>query len=123
MHVKRVQFSLPSKDLKGSLQYYTEGLLFTEVFDFKEYCTVALDQFWLSFVPSDGVRMPVRESTSGCLFSVELDDIHSYYERVRATGRVRFKQELEIMQPGVWQFSVVDNNGYFLGFSMPNRAT
>jgi predicted enzyme related to lactoylglutathione lyase len=121
MHVEEFHLNLPSKDLKGSLQFYTEGLHFTKVFDFPQYCTLSLERFWLSFVPADGGCMPVRRNGGGWLFSVQLDDIHGYFERVRATGRVRFEQELELMQPGVWQFSVIDNNGYYVGFSMPTR--
>ena len=122
MTVEEIHLSLPSNDLKASLQFYVEGLLFNQVFDLPQYCTVQLDRFWLSFVPADGACMPVGEPGRGWLFSVQVADIHAYYARVKARGRVVFEQELELMMPGVWQFSLVDNNGYHVEFSQPNRG-
>lgn len=122
MRVQQIHLSLPTNDLKESLRFYVEGLLFAKVFDLPQYCTVSLDSFWLSFVPAEGACMPVQGDRGGSLFSVQLDDIHGYRDRVKATGRVRFEQELELMMPGVWQFAVIDNNGYCVGFSMPNRT-
>jgi hypothetical protein len=36
----------------------------------------------------------------------------------RGTGRAKITFELEFMQPGVWQFALVDCNGYRVGFAM-----
>jgi hypothetical protein len=118
--VEEVHLYLPSADLGASRTFYADGLLFTRLVDVPEMCTLRLDRLFLSFVPGDAGRFRAPAG-AGWLFAVDVDDIHTYYERVRATRRVRFEQELELMMPGVWQFSVMDNNGYHVGFSAPNR--
>jgi predicted enzyme related to lactoylglutathione lyase len=123
MIVESFHLYLPTMDLQASLQFYVEGLLFTKVFDLPQYCTVTLGKFWLSFVPENGAWMPVRQANGGCLLDLQIDEIQGYYARVKATGRVRFEQELELMMPGVWQFNIIDNNGYCIGFSQPNRRS
>jgi len=39
---------------------------------------------------------------------------------VKSSG-VEIEQGLELSPPGVWHFSVKDNNGYHLGFSETTR--
>jgi hypothetical protein len=53
-------------------------------------------------------------------FSLDFDipDIHTYYHRLKIASRITFRSELELEQPGVWQFSVLDPNGYHVGFAM-----
>jgi hypothetical protein len=109
MRVEEFHLTLPSKDLKTSLEFYTEG------------CCSPLDRFQLTFAPADGRCMPVHRRGDGRLFAVQVDDIRGSYERVRARGRARFEQHIELMMPGIWRFRIIDNHGYFVGFSQPNR--
>jgi hypothetical protein len=54
----------------------------------------------------------------GFSLDFRISDIREYYDRIRATGRAEITFELDFMQPGVWQFGLVDCNGYPVGFAM-----
>jgi len=118
MRVTQFDLDMPTEDLKRCLEFYVEGLLFTKLWEFPESCTVALDGFHLTFRKASRKHVEVMRQMDYS-FSLRLGDIQNYYERVRATGKVKFEQELELMQPGVWQFWLFDCNGYRVGFAMP----
>jgi predicted enzyme related to lactoylglutathione lyase len=117
MRVTKFELNLPTEDLKRCLEFYVDGLLFTKVFEFSQSCTISLDSFYLTFhVAHPQTVKALRHGFSCC---IRVDEIQSYFDRVKSSGRVMFEQELELMQPGVWQFSLVDCNGYRVGFAMP----
>jgi hypothetical protein len=109
---------VPTARMKHCVKFYIDGLLFTKVSESADRCTVAFgsDQVVFRKAHKDEVRALHDAGFSLCFRG---DGIHGYYERVRATGRVKFEQELELMQPGVWQFSLIDPNGYPVVFAMP----
>lgn len=121
MRIKEFHLHLPSKDLKGSLRFYTRKLLFTRYVDTPEECTVALDRFRLTFYPGAST-MSARSGDARWLYGVRLDDVHDYYDRLRAAGGVQFAQAMTEMPDGSWRFSVIDNNGYIFGFTMSKPA-
>ena len=121
MRIEEFHLHLPSKDLSGTLRFYTRKLLFTKHLDTPERCTVSLDRLRLSFVPATPT-MAARKGSKEWLFGVQLDDVRDYYDRLQAAGGVQFAQALIQLENGAWQFSVIDNNGYIFGFSMPKRA-
>lgn len=117
MLVTQFELNLPSANIKQCLDFYVEGLLFTKVFEFPEYCTVSLGSTQLSFWKETKERVDAYHGLFSFCFRV--DDIQNYFDQVKAVGRVQFEQELELMQPGVWQFSLRDCNAYRVGFAMP----
>lgn len=121
MRIEEFHLHLPSKDLTGTLRFYTRKLLFTKHLDTPERCTVSLDRFRLSFMPSV-TAMATKKGSKEWLFGVQLDDVRDYYARLQAAGGVQFAQALIQLDTGAWQFSVIDNNGYIFGFSMPKRT-
>jgi len=118
MSVTKFELDLPTEDVKRCLEFYVHGLLFKKVFEFPEACTVSLDSFYLTFRAAKRADVQAMRRTD---FSIGLrvDDIQGYFDRVRSAGRAKFEQELELMQPGVWQFRLFDCNGYRVGFAMP----
>ena len=117
MVVTKFELNLPTADIKQCLDFYVNGLLFTKVFEFPEYCTVSFDSILLSFWKQHEER--VRAHRGLFSFHFRVRDIHKYFDQLKAAGRVQFEQELELMQPGVWQFNLRDCNAYRLGFAMP----
>lgn len=108
---------VPTTDLKRCMDFYTEVLGFTKVAESRDRCTIALGSDQVVF--RKGHQNEVQSLREvGFSLAFRVGDIREYYERVRATGRAEFKQELEFMQPGVWQFLLVDCNGYPVGFAM-----
>lgn len=125
MEIKRLDISLPSLNLKETLQFYTDALHFTKVWDFSEYCTVALGTAFLHFVPAASENIVRAYQTDYSLISFHVDGIAGLYEKVNQPQyRVKFVRGLELTAPGVWVFSIRDNNDYHIGFSEstgPNR--
>lgn len=116
MSVTKFGLVLPTHDLKRCMEFYVEGLLFKKVYELPEYCLVSLDSFELTFCPAKKEHVQARRTDFS--FSLRVDDIQGYFDRVKRAGRVKFVQELEFMQPGVWQFVLLDCNGYRVGFAM-----
>jgi catechol 2,3-dioxygenase-like lactoylglutathione lyase family enzyme len=108
---------VPTTNLNRCVEFYTEVLGFKKVSESHDKCTVALgsDEVMFRRGHQDEVRS-LRDI--GFSLDFRISGVREYYERVRATGQAEFKQELEFMQPGVWQFVLVDCNGYPVGFAM-----
>ena len=108
---------VPTTSVKRCVAFYTEVLFFTKVSESRDRCTVALGSNEVVF--RKGHKNEVRSLREiGFCLDFRVSDIRDYYERVRATGRAEITFELELMQPGVWQFVIVDWNGYPVGFAM-----
>ncbi len=108
---------VPTTNLKRCVDFYIEVLGFTKVSQSPDRCTIALGSDQVVF--RKGHKNEVQALREiGFSLSFRIRDIREYYDRVRSTGRAEFRQELEIMQPGVWQFSLTDCNGYPIGFAM-----
>jgi len=117
MLVTQFHLDIPTEDIKRCLEFYVDGLLFTKVFEFPEFCTVSLSSIHLSFWKAHKERVAAHRGLFS--FCIRVDEIQNYFDQVKATGRVQFEQELELRQPGVWQFSLRDCNAYRIGFAMP----
>ena len=108
---------VPTANLKKCVAFYTDVLGFTKISESPDRCTVTLGSEEVVF--RKGHPNEVRSlRDTGFSLDFRIHNIREYYERVRATGKAEIKQELELMQPGVWQFMLVDYNGYPLGFAM-----
>jgi uncharacterized glyoxalase superfamily protein PhnB len=110
------ELGIPTAEFGQCLRFYIDRLFFTKVSESSMECTVALGSDRVKFrrAHRDEVRS-LREL--GFALDFQVADIRAYFERVRAAGDMKFEQELELMQPGVWQFSVLDPNGYHVGFA------
>ena len=108
---------VPTTNLKRCVDFYTEVLGFTKVSESPDKCTVALGSDEVVF--RKGHKKEVQSLREiGFSLDFRMGDIREYYDRVRATGRAEITFELDFMQPGVWQFTLVDCNGYPVGFAM-----
>ena len=117
MRVIDPERGVPTTDLEGCVTFYTEALGFRKLSKSTNRCTVALGSDEVVF--RSGHKSEVRSLLDlGFSLDFRINDIREYYERVRATGRAEIRQELQLMQPGVWQFVIVDCNGYLIGFAM-----
>jgi catechol 2,3-dioxygenase-like lactoylglutathione lyase family enzyme len=116
LRITGFEFWLPSLDLKGSLEFYVGHLGFRKVWDFEAYCTVSYGNVRLAFRPTGSPDLIKQFQGESGLLCLEVSGIHGYYEKLKAAGVV-IEHELELMAPGVWQFSVKDNNGYYIGFN------
>ena len=117
MRVTKFELDLPTEDIKRCLEFYVDGLLFTKVFEFPDSCTVSLDSIYLRFWKAHRERVGAYRGLFS--FCLRVAEIQNYFERVKATGKVEFEQQLEFMQPGVWQFGLRDCNAYRVEFAMP----
>jgi predicted enzyme related to lactoylglutathione lyase len=107
---------VPTADLNSCVKFYTEVLGFTKVSETHDLCTVALGSDEVVF--RKGHKDEVRSLRDiGFKLDFRVRGIREYHEQVQATGRAKFKQELEFMQPGVWQFVLIDCNDYPVGFT------
>jgi catechol 2,3-dioxygenase-like lactoylglutathione lyase family enzyme len=105
---------VPTTNLKRCARFYTEVLGFRKILESRNRCTVALGSDEVVF--RRGHKNEVRSLRDiGFSLNFDITGIREYYDRVRAAG-VKFKQELEFMQPGVSQFVLIDCNGYPVGF-------
>lgn len=108
---------VPTTNLKGCVDFYTKVLGFAKVTESLDRCTVALGSDQVVF--RKGHKNEVQSLRDiGFSLDFRISRIREYYELVRATGRAEITFELEFMQPGVWQFVLVDCNGYHVGFAM-----
>jgi len=108
---------IPTTNVKRCMDFYTGVLGFTKLSESPDRCTVALGSDQVVF--RKGHKNEVRSLRDiGFSLDFRISDIRDYYERVRATGKAEITFELEFMQPGVWQFVLVDCNGYPVGFAM-----
>jgi predicted enzyme related to lactoylglutathione lyase len=108
---------VPTTNLKRCVEFYTEVLGFTIISEARDRCTVALGSDEVVFRKAHKNEV---ESLRKIGFSLDfrIRDIREYYERVRAHGKAQITFELDFMQPGVWQFVLVDFNGYPVAFAM-----
>src|SRR5215469_12744527 len=108
---------IPTTNLKRCVEFYTKVLGFTKLSESRGRVTVVLGSDQIVF--RKGHKKEI-ESLRKIGFSLDfrISGIREYYERVRASGKVKITFDLELMQPGVWQFTLVDCNGYQVGFAM-----
>ena len=120
MNIIDPELGVPVTDLKRTVDFYVHRLFFETVSIAPSTCTLALGQDQVKFrmAHKDEVES-LRELGFGLYFQIR--DIHEYYRQVRTAGVMQFMQELELMQPGVWQFSLFDPNGFPVGFAMSAR--
>ena len=114
--IKHVSISLSTNSVRQTAEFYRYGLLFTLRKESLQRCTVTKDVLTLSFRQTDAVLTPVKEGDTGVLIDLYVENIQKYFKEVQDMRRVAFEQELELMMPRVWQFSLRDNNGYRLFF-------
>lgn len=117
MHVIDSERGVPTTNLKRCMDFYTEVLGFTKVSEDRDRCTVALGSDQVVFRKGHKNEV-VSLRDIGFSLDFRISDIRKYYERVRSTGRAKITFELELMQPGVWTFVLVDCNGYPVVFAM-----
>jgi predicted enzyme related to lactoylglutathione lyase len=119
MRIHRVDLILPSADPQQSLRFYVDGLLFTKVSEHPTagLWTVALGDFQISFVRAEDASLIVRPKSRYFLFSVWVDGIQDYYDRVCTTGLVQIENGLDYYPGNTWQFSIIDNSGFRIGFN------
>jgi len=105
---------IPTADLKRCVKFYTEVLGFTKASESRDRCTVVLgsDEIVFRKGHKDEI-LSLRDI--GFSLSFHITGIREFYDRVRAAG-VEVKSELEFMQPGVSQFSLIDCDGYPIVF-------
>jgi len=103
--------------MKQCLEFYAEGLFFTKESECSTTCTLSLGSQRLVFRKAHRDEVRSLCVLSGHL-SFSVDDIHDYYHRIRAAGTVKLQHELDLEQPGLWSFSLVDPNGYHVHFWM-----
>jgi predicted enzyme related to lactoylglutathione lyase len=124
MRVYDLQFNVPSNDPKASLRFYVDGLLFTEVSYHPKISlgTVAFGDFKISFVQAEDASLITKPNSRYTLFSIRLEGIQDYYNRVRAIGMAQIERELDYYPGQTWQFTVVDNNGYRIAFNQKDSV-
>ncbi|HOX59108.1 MAG TPA: VOC family protein [Candidatus Paceibacterota bacterium] len=117
MRILDSERGVPTTNLKHCVEFYTDVLGFTKVAESADRCTLALgsDQVVFRKAHKNEVRS-LRDI--GFSLDFRVSGIREYYDKVRAAGRAEITFELEFMQPGVWQFVLVDCNGYPVGFAM-----
>jgi len=120
MNIVDSELGIPTAELGLCLRFYTERLFFTKVSESSTECTVALGPKQVRFRRAHRDEVgSLREF--GFTLDFEVTDIHAYFARVRTGDNIEFEQELELMQPGVWQFSVRDPNGYSVSFRLKSQ--
>lgn len=119
MTIREIQFNLPSNDPQESARIYVQGLFFRSIAAHSDLglFTVALGDFQISFVRTEDASLIAMPSSRYFLFSVQTEGIEDYYKRVCGTGLVRIENELDYYPGGNWQFSIIDNNGFRIGFN------
>lgn len=117
MNILDPEFGVPTSHLKRTMEFYVQKLCFEKALESSHTGTVALGKHRVTFRKAhrDEVRS-LRDLGFGLDFRIP--GIHDYYHRVKMAGINDFQQELELMQPGVWQFSVLDPDGFPVGFAM-----
>lgn len=128
MNITSLHLYWPTEDVRRTLDFYVDVLHFGSQGNSGtkslEFGTVAISNVRLTFSQASAdVVKTYRER--GTLLTFWVDDIEAYYAKICATGKIKFSwnEELTVMQPGVWQFDLLDCNGYRLGFAMPVRTT
>jgi predicted enzyme related to lactoylglutathione lyase len=118
MRIHSIHFAIPSSDPERSFRFYVDGLLFRKVAEYPKFGLwgVGLGDFEIAFVHAEDASLVARPNSRFCLFSMRIDDIEDYYNRVRATGLVQIETELDYYPTQTWQFSIIDDNGYRIGF-------
>ena len=119
----RVTFVVPSINPKQSLRLYVDGLFFRSIRENSEYGMyyVALGEVVLAFARPEDCALIIRPDSYCHLFSIHVDDIQDYYNRVRAAGLVQIVDLLDD-HGGFWRFRVIDNNGYNIGVAQNDRV-
>ena len=110
------EFGVPTTQLLRTVDFYVLRLFFEKLSESAHACTIALGKDRVTF--REAHRDEVRSLRNmGFGLSFRLRGIQDYYQRIRTAGMTEFQQELELMQPGVWQFSVRDPNEFLVVFS------
>jgi predicted enzyme related to lactoylglutathione lyase len=124
MRVHGVYFAIPSNDPERSFRFYVDGLLFRKVAEYPKVGVwgVGLGDFEITFVHAEDASLVARPNSRFSLFSLRIDDIEDYYNRIRETRLVRIETELDFYPGETWQFSITDDNGYRIVFNQKASA-
>jgi len=106
---------LNTKDIKGTLEYYTELLDFEcDSQDEQEgWVSVSRDGVNITFSVPGPQEVSDSASFSGSVY-IHADDVDTIWERIK--GRVKICYPLESFTFGNREFGIYDNNGYLLRF-------
>ncbi len=121
MKFKALTPMLETRDMKGTIAFYTTSLGFTLQNIFEEegettLCTVAKDELAIMFCRPNKMMNYGRILLSGSLY-VEVDDVDAYWQQIKDKAAVLY--EPEDYPYGMREFGIKDNNGYVLNFGQP----
>jgi uncharacterized glyoxalase superfamily protein PhnB len=111
---------LRTKDLRGTVEFYTDVLGFT--------CAAASEEFGWASLQRDSVELMValpnaHEPFDEARFTGSLyfhcEDVDVAWKRL--AGRARVCYPPETFDYGMREFAIYDNNGYLLQFGQPVR--
>jgi uncharacterized glyoxalase superfamily protein PhnB len=111
---------LRTKDLQGSIDFYTQELGFALV-------GFSSDDGWASLrrdavelmIATPNAHRPFDEAMFTGSFYFDVDDARDLWERVKDRARVVYP--IEDFHYGMREFAIHDNNGYTLQFGQPLR--
>lgn len=128
MNITSIDLRLPTEDVKLTLDFYADVLYFYRQGDSGtkplKFGTAGIGNVRLNFSQATAEVVNTYRNR-GDILTFWVDDIEAYYAKICATGKLKFDllDELTVMQPGVWQFTLTDCHGYRIGFAMPVRAS
>ncbi len=118
---------LATRDMKKTVEFYDRvlgfkaGTVFPDTTN-PEYADFSKDGIIIMFVPANTVKVGRRDKLgAGVNLYLQIDaDVDNYYIDLIHKG-VKVAAEIKDQQWGSREFTIEDNNGYFLTFSQPSK--
>jgi hypothetical protein len=110
---------LPSLNPAGSFRSYIDGLFFRGVAEHPStgIWTVGLGSFEVMFAYEVDTSFIAKSPGKYFTFGFWVDDIQTYYKNVQAAAIVTIERALDFYPSELWQFTILDLNGYRIGFN------
>lgn len=116
-----LRFELHVSKPERSIEFYTKILGFTLIRASEDYSDLRRDAVTLGIGTADSTGdenyvWPEIETTKkgvGVEIVFEVDDIHRFYEEVKATG-YPIREDIRYQSHGLTDFRLVDPDGYYL---------
>lgn len=106
---------LRTKDIKGTIDFYTNILGFTVESSSEEWGWASLSKDGIELmVASPNEHMPFEQPTFTGSFYFNVAEIQQLWKQVEQRARICYP--IETFEYGMTEFAIFDNNGYILQF-------
>ena len=120
MKLKSLTPMLRTKDLKGSVAFYSDVLGFTcdKLAEDAGWASLKKDEVGIMLAtPNDHYLFDTANFTGS--FYIHTDDVDKVWERLKDKTKICYP--LETFDYGMREFGIFDNNGYLLQFGQPAK--